>query len=249
MSNPSNVLGLGAACVLMLLGCRRDQSVEPLRTCPPAAAATCILMTLSADPLDSLLEKREPQDSAGYTVFHLRVRGRLASAPSAVIRLTIRGYTDGQDCSAFGQANVAVTGFSPDGYPIILTSAGPVVVEEPSLLVGCPGCGVLLTRGQYDTVATLTSPAWDAALLRYPWDAVRSYDDSGNLYVDTGEACIALGPRREVRRVDAPRCQSRMRQIASMDRPAPGIRLEPGEMLYEVDGARYVLYLARGACT
>jgi hypothetical protein len=131
---------------------------------------------------------------------------------------------------------------------IILTSSGPFLVEDRTFVVGCAGCAVLLTRERYDTVTVLTTPAWDAALVGYSWAALRTYDDAGNLYVDTGSACIQIRPRDRFRRVDRDQC-TEMIEVGNYSRPVPGLDLEPTEMLYEVPGAQYVLFLARGACS
>jgi hypothetical protein len=232
---------------LWLSPLQRGVEREVLAACRGDLPA-CVSMTLDASPLQEILASRAPEDSAGWTSFHLKVRGRLNDGSSEVTPLVVRGYTAGMECSVFGQAKAAVIGFSNKQEPIILTTSGPFVVEDRTFEVGCPGCAVLLTRERYDTVAVLTTPAWDAALLGYSWAALRTYDDAGNLYLDTGGACIQIRPRQRFRRVDRKRCNE-MVQVGDYTRPVPGLDFEPTEILYEVPGARYVLFLARGACT
>jgi hypothetical protein len=153
---------------------------------------------MTVDAADSLIRAVGAQDSSGYTVFSLRIRGRLNEELVTEHDLLLRGYTDGIHCSAFGHATVAVIGNTAEGKPIIVTDRGQLSLVDNTLVVGCADCARAFERATNQFVRGYRTPASDLSLVRSRPDSVRLAAD-GNLVVRHGGRWInisAPGPFR-----------------------------------------------------
>ena len=137
---------------------------EPLRAIEDCRGveAACVTMTVTIPEADE--ERVETAssphpDRPGWTRFVVPVRGRMEAGPVERRQLAIAGYTDGIECSSFGQSTVAVLGFDRGGKAILATSLGALVIEDPWLVVGCPGCAKLVDPEGRE-LARFTTPAW-----------------------------------------------------------------------------------------
>jgi len=194
------------AFVPLILACstaRSSQGPIVVRdTCDSQPA--CVPMSLDVSSA-SLIRALKPQDSVGFTTFELRVHGSLAGLAQADHVIRVRGYTDGIECSAFGQARAAVIGHSSAGHPILLTDHGSLELADTVLRVGCPECAKIRNRSDGQLVATHRTPGWDLAVAGTRADSLL-IGPEGELLLRTGSAFIELtaaGPFR--RMTGAPR--------------------------------------------
>jgi hypothetical protein len=130
----------------------------------------------------------ESTSAPGYTDFELSVQGRLPGESDGPYTLVFRGYTDGMECTDFGQGNVWVFGFTARGHPVISTSLGPLEITDESLSVGCPGCIQVEIERE---IRRYTSPAWDLSLTGHRLEDVRA-DDTGRAYLLQDGNCVEL---------------------------------------------------------
>jgi hypothetical protein len=143
-------------------------------------------MTISAEHLEWVLERKSPQDANGYTEFWVRARGSLAGGPDKVHVLLIRGYTGGIECTSFGQSNVAVVGLSPSGESTLLSESGEFVIAPDAHTVGCPDC-IAPSNGR----SYRRSPSWDLSLTGHrPEQLFQTHEGLVALQMQSG--CIVL---------------------------------------------------------
>ena len=121
----------------------------------PADVPACVVMLLDAENSNLEHFPTSNQDKEGYTRF------TVPTANPEQPELVIRGYTDGMECSAFGQATAAVIAISAKGVATILTSAGPRQLPL-TVTAGCRGCLRISGSDQL-----FTSPSWDITLTGY----------------------------------------------------------------------------------
>ena len=175
--------------VLFLVGCRQNAVETPARilnACPDSVSA-CVPMLLDAPTLDSVrVAESPPVDSIGSSDMTLRVPGRLAGGAPSTHELVVRVFRDGMECSAFGQGNVAVVGFSERYEPVILTDRGPLMVEGTAITAGCRDC--LKARGDTTSYAT---PAWDLFLTGNN-PSQFFFLTSGDPVLRAGDKCVTL---------------------------------------------------------
>ena len=186
--------GRGQGPVELAAGCGDTQSV-------------CVPMTVDA-PAASL-RVAQTQDSLGFTTFELSVYGRLADAAPASQTVRLRGYTDGLECSSFGQAEVGVLGHSADGHPIVATNAGPFEVIDTLLRVGCPECARVRELRSGRLVATRRTPGWDLTLAGTRADSLWAGPNAELVITTRGEIIQLTGAGR-FRRLPSP---SRAREL------------------------------------
>lgn len=174
---------------LLLISCGGQRAAEPavrlLEQCPVTRAA-CVPMTISAKHLEQVLERRSPQDANGYTEFWVRAQGRVAGGPTKVNVLLIRGYTDGIECTSFGQSNVAIVGLSPSGQSTLLSESGEFIMAPDALTVGCPDC-IAPSNGR----SSRRSPSWDLSLTGHRSEQFFETWE-GEAAVDVPSGCIVL---------------------------------------------------------
>lgn len=190
---------------LIVFACAARPSQAPITLRDRCDTETaCVPMTLdvsSSDPLRVV----QVQDSVGFTTFELRLHGRLAGRAEADHLVRVRGYTDGIECSAFGQAKAAVIGHSIAGHPILLTDQGVLELADTVLLVGCLECAKIRNRSNGQLVATRRTPGWDPALAGSRADSLL-VGPEGELFLRTGSAFIELNAAGPFRRMtSAPR--------------------------------------------
>jgi hypothetical protein len=143
-------------------------------------------MTISAEHLEWVLERKSPQDANGYTEFWVRARGSLAGGPKKVHLLLIRGYTDGMECTSFGQSNVAVVGLSASGESTLLSDSGEFVMAPDALTVGCPDCIAPSGDRSYRR-----SPSWDLSLTGHRAEQLFQSHE-GQVAIEVPDGCIVL---------------------------------------------------------
>jgi hypothetical protein len=143
-------------------------------------------MTISAEHLESVLERQSAQDANGFTEFLVRARGSLGGGPVSVHLLRIRGYTDGIECTSFGQSNVAVVGMAPSGHTRLLSEVGEFVMAPDSLTIGCPDC-IAPSNGR----SYRRSPSWDLFLTGHRREQFFQTVD-GLIAIEVDSGCIVL---------------------------------------------------------
>jgi hypothetical protein len=169
-------------------------------------ARACIPMILNyGEGGASALIRTAPLDG-GYTQFWVRVQGRLGGGKNAEHVVSIRGYTDGMKCCDFGQVTVAVTGYTDQTRPVILTNQGPLALANDSLSVGCPDCIEVKSIGTGKRVASYPSPSWDLSLTGHHQEDFH-ISGMGELYVHQGAACVQLLKNGPMRVVGDEKCQ------------------------------------------
>lgn len=173
--------------------------MQATQTC--RADVPCVRMTLDAD--SSLVRVRQAQDDSGFTLFSVRVIGALAGAPVTSHELLVRGYTDGIECSTFGQATVAVLGSAANGRPQILTSAGPLTLDTAGVRVGCPQCAHVRAQQSDSLVAMYRTPAWDLRRVGLAADSL-ALTETAELVVRQGSRWINISSPGSFRVVAAP---------------------------------------------
>jgi hypothetical protein len=222
------------------------RSVTPLVTVAkcPDEYSDCITMALDADSLPAIQVGEAVPSDSGYSSFVVNVTGSLDGGPAAQA-MTVVGYTDGIACSAFGQASVAVVGFTADRQPIVLTSAGPLSLESKGLIVGCPACAQLLSRSGSPGPATAVTPSWDV-YLRGAGGRI-SYADDGSLFVEQGARCLRVPVSGGISEASDDDCAGA--EIADPGALVPAIPLQRDERLIEAPRSAFVLRLRQSACT
>lgn len=173
----------------LLVSCTGQGAAAPvvrlLEKCPPGRAA-CIPMTISAEHLEWSLEQQSAQDANGYTEFRVRAQGSLAGGPVKMHVLLIRGYTDGMECTSFGQSNVAVVALAPSGQSTLLSESGEFVMAPDALRVGCPDC-IAPSNGQ----SYRRSPSWDLSLTGHRLEQFFQTHD-GLIAIEADSGCTVL---------------------------------------------------------
>jgi hypothetical protein len=144
----------------------------------------------------------------GFTLFTLRVHGRLAGGGLGDHRIVVRGYPAGIDCCDFGQANAAVLGFARSGKPVLLMNRGALEVSDESVKVGCSGCISVTDTANGKLVATYPSPAW-ALHLTGRDETDFHLANSGDLFLQQGNSCVQIFRNAMFRVVPAVRCSGK----------------------------------------
>jgi hypothetical protein len=220
---------------------------SPLIACPDDDK-TCVEMAIDTRDLQAVVLDTDSHDHAGYSVFRVRVRARSNDGPPEEVVLRVMGYAGGIECSAFGQAVVAVRGFSPEGEPILLGSDGSVLaIDTASLQVGCHDCALLVSRDGDESGPAATVPAWDLTLVDAHLEGV-AYRDDGTIYIRQGERCVAIPRSGEVEAVDTDHCEQGV-VIGDYMRPVEGLDLPPGRWVISSPSQRKNLVLRSEACT
>ncbi|GAB4375737.1 MAG: hypothetical protein Kow0062_15140 [Acidobacteriota bacterium] len=223
-----------------------DGAIRLLDNCGGRTACIEMLPNYGSRGSDGVLFRRM-DTGGGYAEFELNVEASSPGGHPAPQMLVLRGWVDGLECCDFGQATVAVLGFSGAGNPILLTDEGPLEVHGGAIEVGCATCARLLDRKTMDVVSVGRTPSWDLRLVSGDEDYL-TYDAEGRLYFFKGGRCLRLAPDELFEQVDRERCR-RPREAGYGDRPALGLELEPGEFLLDVPGTPFVLLLSNAACT
>lgn len=244
-----------ALVILPLSPAQAETALRLKETCEGVSA--CLRMYLYYDearqPIrpgesDKLVTQVIPLND-DWTDYELSVKGRLNGDAVQSHRLLFRAYNGGLTCSRFGQGFVAVTGFSPAGKPLVLTSAGEVeITKAPKLDVGCPDCLQLLDSDTKLPVTHYVTPAWDLRLVGYRQDAFR-YNALGEVFLQDGESCIRLANTGRFKAVATEHCKSTPRLVGHYGRPAYGITPAPAEWLFENPKTDHLMRLLSGACT
>jgi len=171
----------------------------------------CVIMTLDVSAADRL-QKVSSQDSLGYTTFAIDVRGAIEGHGGGEYRVLARSYTDGIECSHLGQATVAVVGHSAAGFPIVLTSRGPLQLADTVLAVGCRGCATIRDAVTGRIVARRRTPGY-----ALPLAGTRPE----SLFVGDGAELIV----RRGRTLEELTAAGRFRSLIAA-KPSPAYRLE-----------------------
>ena len=159
--------------------------IRLIQRCPVDLPA-CVEMTISASDLDSVLKSRSAANAVGYTEFVVLAIGRLADGPIATYEVSLTGYTQGLECTSFGQSLVAVAGVLESGQTKLLTEAGEFLMEPDGLSVGCTDC-VAPSNGR----SFRRSPSWDMWLVGLEREQLFQTED-GTLGVEQPDACILM---------------------------------------------------------
>jgi hypothetical protein len=233
---------------LICVGCAEPfpAATELLTACPHDVPG-CIVMTLDAPDLASILLKRVPAPGIQQALFSLQLPMRTEDGMRGTTELSVRAFVDGMDCDAFGQANAAVVGFTDSAEPIVLTSTGPLVVEEGALRVGCAECAYLVTSTGEPAAPAATLPAWDLTLARVRWGSV-SYRDNGHLLVPQEGRCVEVPRTGAVVGIRKEECVDPQKVEAPSSAPLVPYG-EPWPTYYAAPGRAYLLRLNTGACT
>jgi hypothetical protein len=237
-----------AGLLVLVVGCTGSvpHSAEILTTCPEEVPG-CVLMTLDAPTLARILLRRAPAPGIQHASFTLRVPVRTESGPRGSAELSLVSFVDGIDCDAFGQAIAAVVGFTEAQEPILLTSAGPLIVEDSTLVAGCPGCATLVARTGESAGPAAPLPSWDLSLVRVVWGSV-SYQDDGQLLVRQGDRCVEIPRAGRVAAVSTDQCVAP--ESVSAPSAAPGVATDrPPPQYYTAPGRAHLLALETGDCT
>jgi hypothetical protein len=198
---------LALALVAVASATATAQTLQVQTTCRGNSA--CAKMTIdAASPAE--LTVVGPQNTAGYTMFELRVRGALAGEPETEHRLRLSGYTDGIQCGRFGQATAAVVGHGTGGAPVVLTDRGPLEIRDTVLEVGCRACAHIHEASTERLVATLRTPGWDLTLAGTNEDSL-VVTDNGELVFLTQGRFLQLSAAGPFRWVSQPRPTRRYR--------------------------------------
>ena len=261
-------------CVGLLSGCAHSpvpthESLAPplrlLNDCPDTQY-TCVEMLLNLG--DRLYGKFDPyrdfqqgeMDKTGYSEFIIPVEGRLNGTDAGFYRLFFRAYTDGINCTDFGQGNVASLGFSVAENPVLLTDAGPLELVDSSLDVGCSECGRLISKDTGEAVREFTTPSWDLSLVGLTGRMENHFvfDDEARIflrYYSSGKAsrCLRIPDDKFFRTVDAAHCATTTRFVVYPETLANGgvdIESEPGVWILENSGSSsYYMKVIAGACS
>lgn len=224
----------------------RSQSLRPALDCGRIAA--CLPMELALGRgYERIVVRR---DSLGDLLrLELRVRGRRPQEAPREHSLVIAGSDETMGCGEFmTPAGVPVLGYSGEGHPIILTSAGELEIMDSLIGVGCPNCAELRTVPGYRVAGRLPTPAWDLWALGYD-PRTFGYSDTGALYVPDGAGnCIEVRAVGRFRLAAASAC-SGLEEVGNFERPVSGLRLQPAEWLFRSANRRHALFLRAGACT
>lgn len=192
----SNVYAAGKLSVIELKGCDK--------------ASACVPMLIDVKPNDKSIiiassqDMKNSQDANGYTLFHLRFEGKV-NGSSQIIEASFKGYTDGIDCTSFGQGSVGFLGYSTADNPIIASSAGPIEVTDKRLEIGCDHCVVARDTATGKIIGTFRSPGYDLTLT----DAAPSdftYDLQGGYNLKQGPMCLRIQDSSPVQSVYPERC-------------------------------------------
>lgn len=234
--------------LLLVLGCTPPvpRTAEILTACP-ADVPGCVVMSLDAPHLDSILLRRAPAPGIQRASFTMGVPVRTESGARGSAELSLVSFVDGQDCDAFGQAEAAVVGFTASQEPVLLTSAGPLIVEGGTLVAGCPTCARLATRTGEPAGAAAVLPDWDLSLVRIAWGTV-SYRDDGQLLVPQDGRCVAIPRAGRVAAVSIDECVKPEAVPTPSGAPNRGPEYSPPRY-YSAPGRTHLLVLETGACT
>ncbi len=212
----------------------------------PGEVPGCVVMTLDAPDLPSILVEEVPTGRVQVSQFTVAVEGAFGAGPSRSVSLTVEAFVDGLECYAFGRAEVAVLGFAVDGRPILATSAGPLTLASDALRVGCPECASRI-NAKGARLPSATVPGWDLSLVGiHQWDL--PFDADGTLFVSQSGRCLRIPLVGAIEAADASACAPASVVATWMD-PPEGLELKPYERLLAVEGTDVRLALDVGACT
>ena len=213
----------------------------------PAHYPACVEMTIDSRDLAAILDTVKPVERDGYSSFRVRVSGRLGNGLSGNTLLSLTAYTGGLECSAFGQASVAVVSFTARREPTFLTSGGEFTLDSESLSVGCRDCAQLVSQRGTDSYPAATVPAWDLRLIGARLGDI-GYGDDGEIFISQKGRCLRIPLTGSVSQADATSC-AHGSIIGSYGNPIDGIELGPGQWIIRVPGRRRLLKLNSGACS
>ena len=158
----------------------------------------CIPMELDisdAKKQEVVVSKKEL--SNGYTLFELKLHGNL-KGKSALLTVYFKGYTDGIECSGFGQGNAGFLGNSLAGNPIVRTSSGPLELLGQDLTVGCKDC---IREAKNDGKSYL-STSLDLTLTNKK-ESDFTVDKTGNQFIQQSTSCL-LVPKNQLLKLSQP---------------------------------------------
>lgn len=213
----------------------------------PSGVPGCVQMTLDTSVLDSILLSREEEEGDGWSVFRLSVPGRLNGSGEAEILLNLPAFTGGMECSAFGQASVAVTGFTSLREPLLLTSEGDFIPTDGRLIIGCPECAELISPDSEERIPAGVLPGWDLRLVGSSLEGV-GYRDDGTLLVSQRDRCLAIPLVGPIAEVESASCVPPT-VLGDFLNPVGDWQLQPGEWLLTGRERAHLLWLRSGACT
>ena len=221
------------------------QVVDAFEECP-AELLGCIVMTLDAPDLQSILVEEVPTGREQVSQFTVAVEGSFSGDASGSVSLAVEAFVDGMQCSAFGQAEVAVVGFAEGRHPILATSRGALTLAGDALRVGCPECASRM-NAEGARLPAATVPGWDLALVGIRESNV-PFDDDGSLYVSQSGRCLKVPLVGPVEQTDTGACAPASIVATWMD-PPEGLELQPYERLLSVQDTDVTLALDVGSCT
>ena len=174
--------------------------------------------------------------------------------------MLLRTYTDGINCTDFGQSYVASIGYSDAGNPVLLNGAGSLEVVDSSFDVGCSKCARLISKDTGEAVREFTTPSWDLTLvgLTARMEKHFFFDDEARVFLrnDSGgntSHCLEINNDQPFRIADAAHCLTATRIIGRSGLLAEGIidiELDGGERLLEnSNSSSYYMQIYAGACT
>lgn len=232
----------------------------------PDTQDTCVEMLLNLG--DRLYGKFDPyrdfqqgeMDESGYGEFIIPVEGRLNGAESTTHRLFLRTYTDGINCTDFGQSHVASLGFSDAGIPILLTDQGPIEVVDSSFEIGCRYCAKLLFKDTGKVAREIITPSWGLRMVGLTEGKENHFyfNDEARVFLRNDPNgknfhCLEIGNENPFYLSDAAQCSTNTRIIGHYGFLAEGvidIELGGGEWLLENgNSSSYFMHVYAGACT
>ncbi|HEV7164141.1 MAG TPA: hypothetical protein VGO35_01980 [Gammaproteobacteria bacterium] len=155
------------------------------------------------DEKDLIANRTEAPD--GNTLFEINITG-IIGGKNAPLTVYFTGYTDGIECTAFGQGTVGFLGFSNSGNPIIKTSIGPLEILDKKLLVGCKNCIERLDKNK-EITAKYPTPSWDLMLTGNK-ETDFSIGTDGKEYMRHGAKCLWLPQNDLIHEVSPAMCAS-----------------------------------------
>ena len=167
-----------------------QNTVSLLQKCPESQP--CVLMTLNKGKSDITI-KQENQVDDLFTEFLFAVKGKLDNSAENTYSLTFKAFTDGIECTDFGQGNVAVAGFTDKNEPVLHTDKGKLTVMDNSLSVGCKDC-LELSDGEKTAYKMLT-PSWDMYLTKHKHSDI-SWNNNGEVFILSSGQCLSYNQNK-----------------------------------------------------